>query len=587
MQLNEEQLKVVNAGKGTYQIQAGAGSGKTACLIARAVRLLDEGESYENMLTLSFTAEAARNLRDRVEREVDIPYTNKIAGFMTFHSFALAFVTREHESFPFAIADNPLATEGQCAKIGYELASKFDVNYKSLRSYISLQKRNRIEPTRALEIAERSNENQSYALAYKQYDKRLREAGILDFDSLILETVNLLETNRDVRAKYQYKWVQCDEAQDSDNVQISLIRLLSEQYGNVLFVGDSNQSIYSWRGADPSVFRDMDANKLYLGKNYRSTKSIVRYVKKIAPIKNELLEHFTTDNEEGIEPEVFMYSTNAREAGEAVRRAKDSDGTTAILARTNLALRAVEDELIEQNVKYHLLGDSGFWSRPEVKNVIAYVQSCAGLTDHAVISALRAPFWPSKYIKKKQVADELVISGDNYWQRLTADDNKSIKDFVRFIKSLMAYRYLPAKEAISYILRDLKALEYYHEEEAVESDNNPVDNLKELVRVASRFGNIKAFLEFIRKVQNASKTKKGVALSTIHQFKGKEAHNVHLVQCCEGMMPHKRSTNLEEEANLFYVACSRPMKRLYISYVGEPSRFLELKEEKCATIQTI
>lgn len=583
MQLNEEQLKVVNANKGVYQVQAGAGSGKTACLVARAVRLLEEGKSYNDMLTLTFTAEAARNLKDRVEREVDIPYTINISGFMTFHSFALAFVTREHENFPFHVADNPLATEGQCAKIGYELANKHDVNYKSLRSYISFQKRIRVEPDEALKIAEQDNENQSYALAYKQYDKRLRESGILDFDSLILETVKLLESSRDIRAKYQYKWIQCDEAQDTDNVQLDLIKLLSEQYNNVLYVGDSNQSIYSWRGANPQIFQCMKGNKLYLGKNYRSTKSIVNYVKKIAPIKNELLEHFTTDNEEGIEPEIFMYSTNVREASEVVKRVKNSEGSTAILGRTNLSLRAVEDELIEQNVKYYLLGDSGFWNRPEVKNVIAYVQCCAGLTDHAVLSALRAPFHPSKYIKKKQVADQLVANSSyqTYWQQLTADSNKSIQEFTKFLRSLMTYRYLPAKETISYILRDLKALEYYHEEEAIESDNNPVDNLKELVRVATRFGDVKAFLDFIRKVQNASKNKKGVALSTIHQFKGKEAHNVHLIQCCEGILPHKRSTNIDEEKNLFYVACSRPMKRLYISYVGEPSRFLELKEKKC------
>lgn len=825
--------------------------------------MLREGVSYDDILVLSFTSEAAKQLRDRLEKKVTVPPTKRLAGMLTFHSWALNFCAEEHGNFAFPLLSNPLATEGQCAKKGYELASKYNVNYRVLRSWISLQKRSRVDPVEALKRAEKLNENQSLALAYKKYDAWLYETGCLDFDSLILEAVKLLETRPDIRAKYQYRFLMSDEFQDSTILEYSLLKLLSEKYKNLLVVGDQNQcqpagtkvtlaldksftkiktappailkniedivvgdkvqswirkrgyvvrdgrevtaisnrffegnliviyqgeyktkvtpnhwmwatlvpdspyqhlvylmwredygfrvgtcrtavyknnrrglgglagrcyeenadrawilgvyetkeeareneqikaakyglptcvfepqlhhvmqssnlkkifsqipfhrgvlclidhkkefdcplyeigrpntryfkihacnliagmmeapsqkkhssclidkieyepfsglvyslnveegqtyiadqivvgnSIYSWRGADATIFNRIaedypETQTIYLGRNYRSTKKIVDYVKSIAP-ESDLIEHFTTDNEEGSDPEIHMYSTPQREAEEVVEKVRLFPDKSAILCRTNQGLRPAEDALINAGVKYHYLGDSGFYNRSEVKNALAYIQCASAVTDNALAAAIRSPFFPSKYIKKKLTLDAIKNSNESAWTVLTNDSTYAIQEFVKFIRSITRYRYLPAKDAVAYVLRDLKALEYYNEEEAVDSDNNPVENLKELQRVAAKYSDLREFLNFIRKIQAASKSRKGCVLSTIHGFKGRQAMAVYLVQCSEGMLPHKRSVNIDEESNAFYVAVSRPEKFLHISYTGVPSRFLKLGEE--------
>jgi superfamily I DNA/RNA helicase len=587
MNLNEEQLKVVNAGNGIWKVEAGAGAGKSSVLVERTIRLINEGVNPSNILLLSFTAEAAKNLRTRMEDRVEVPAISQ-----TFHSFSLGFATKEHDQFPFPLADNPLATEGVAAKIGYELANKYKTNYRALRSYISLQKRNRIDPKSAIAYAEKMNKDQSLALAYKQYNAKLREAGLLDFDSLIEETVNLMEKRADIRARHQFEYLMVDECQDLSRDQYDLVKLLIEQHGNALFTGDGNQAIYAWRGGHNELFLSLQDNfpnvkRLFMGVNYRSTKKIVEYVKSVAPIKNELLEHFRTDNEEGIEPEIRMYSTSGREAEEVVKQIKQVEGeTTAILCRTNQGLRCVEEQLIEQSVKYHMLGDSGFWTAPEVKNVVSYLQCCQGITDAAVLGAIRSPFSASRYLKKKQIVDDIkdrqhgLDPKPSAWSILTGNPNLAVVEFCKFIRSLSAYRHLPAKDAVKNVLERLRALEHYQEEEFVESDNNPVENLKELYKASVKHSSLGDFLNFIRRVQAASKRKKGTAVSTIHRFKGREASQVWLVQCCEGVLPHKRSNDLAEEANLYYVACSRPQKRLHISYVGQPSRFLNLQPKE-------
>ena len=581
MELNEEQQAVVNAESGYWVCRASPGSGKTRCLVERSVRLFESGCEPEELLILTFTSSAARNLRDRVEDRIFTQPPERIAGFMTFHAWALAFLEKEkHNIDSVHLTDNFLATEGQLNKIGYELANKFNLNWRSLRSYISLQKRNRTTPPDALVAAEKRGEGQSEALAYKQYDKRLTEAGILDFDSLMLEAVKALEDNEELREKYSYLHVMEDEAQDGDRIQYKLLQLLTQKHGNLLIVGDLNQSCYAWRGAAPELFRDVHEifptiQKLFLGTNYRSTRSIVNFIKKIAPNRDELLDRFNTPNEEGTEPEIRVYSTPEREAEEIAKIVAEDPEHSAVLARTNLALRPIEEALIENGTKYHLLGKSGFWTCQEVKNIVPWLQCCVNLTDSAVIAAIRTPFYPSKYLKRKQLAEETGSAKISAYQYLLTRPEKNIQDFVSFLRSLVKYRYLPAKDAVAAILKDLKAAEYYKEEESVENDNNPVENLKELVKAAGKHETLRDFLNFIRKVQAASKSRKGCAVATVHQAKGREWSTVAVVQMTEGIFPHKRSTDLQEERNLFFVACSRPEKRLILSYSGQKSKFLE------------
>lgn len=587
MQLNKEQQKVVDAGEGIYKVEACAGAGKTSTLVARTVRLLNSGVSPEEIFTLSFTSEAAKTLRSRIESVMGSIATERLCGNLTFHSFALAVCSKEYENFPFTLLSNPLATEGQCAKIGYEVAAKHGVNYRLLRSWISLQKRSRIDPQTAINRAEQQSENLKLALAYKKYDAALYQNGCLDFDSLILETVKLFESRPDILEQYSYQYVSADEVQDCDILQWRLLELLSQKHGNLLVVGDERQAVYSWRGGHAELFRDMDqrfqnVQTLFLPTNYRSTQKIIEYVKKTAP-PSELIDKLNTPNEEGIEPVISFYSAPAREAQEVVNKIQQQQGTVAVLARTNFALRPIEDVLADREIKYYYLGDSGFYNRSEIKSVLAYLQCVVAITDASLCTAIRSPFWPSKYIKKKQTLDTIKAKKGEQtaWEVLNseASSNRAIQEFVNFIRGRIAYRQLPAKDAVAYVLRDLKASEYYHEEEAIDADNNPVENLKELVRVATKYATLKEFLDFIRRVQAASRRRTGIVLATGHAAKGREWSHVHLVQICEGMLPHKRSTDIEEEGNIFYVMSSRAEKTLHISYTGTPSRFLKLEKD--------
>jgi DNA helicase II / ATP-dependent DNA helicase PcrA len=262
--------------------------------------------------------------------------------------------------------------------------------------------------------------------------------------------------------------------------------------------------------------------------------------------------------------------------------------TTAILARTNLALRPFEQALTDAGIKYFLVGKSGFWAAPEVKAVLAYLGCCLYPADWLIAGAIRAPFWPTKFLPKTKLlaalkelhhgeADPGKQAYFNYLARVPEQlvDHKNLsalRDFTSFVHSLSRYRDLKPDEALKHVITALKAVEYYHEEEAV--DNDPVQNLVELTKLAARHSSIREFLDYTRRASAASKSKKGVALSTCHSAKGMEFGTVYLVQCSEGILPHAKATDLEEERNIYFVACSRAERKLVISYSGAQSPFL-------------
>jgi DNA helicase-2/ATP-dependent DNA helicase PcrA len=261
------------------------------------------------------------------------------------------------------------------------------------------------------------------------------------------------------------------------------------------------------------------------------------------------------------------------------------DKTVAILSRTNLGLRPFESALTEAKIPYHLIGRSGFWAAPEVKSVLAYLGCVVYPADWLIAGAIRAPFFPSKFLPKTHLLASLKREKDStgygYWPLLVAGgflvppkNSSALKDFVQFIHSLSRYRDLKPDEALKQVLSALKAVEYYHEEEST-PDNDPVGNLVELVKLAAKHSSVKEFLDYCRRASAASKSKRGIALATCHAAKGLEFHTVYLTGCQEGMMPHAKSDDLEGERNVFFVACSRAERELHISYAGQPSPFLK------------
>ena len=437
--------------------------------------------------------------------------------------------------------------DGAASRAVFE-ATQNKINYTAFTSWVSLQKRKRISPQQAVFTAEASNEKLDYAIAYKRYQASLKKQGVLDFDDLIYFMVEILESRPDIRAEWQYDYVMMDEAQDACELDWRLLQLITEKHKNFMAVGDAGQAIYGFRGGLPDHFLSMQdffpgTQKIYLGNNYRSTKNIVGYVRQAAPYE-DISEHFRAVREqEGQELDLTGYSTDYMEAADVVRKiAVYGPESCAVLCRTNLGLRAIEEECLNQEVKYHILGDSGFWEANEIQNVLYYVRCCYMLTDNAVLGALKAPFWPSKYLKKKQVKESIEkIVGNKTMSAYAALTNvPGVSQFKDFIRGLGQYQHQLPAEAISNILRELNALAYYREEEGVSPDHNPVANLKELVRVAGRYESLKDFLDFVRKTKYASGKKTGVCLSTIHSAKGKEWPNVFVVAVNEGILPHAK-----------------------------------------------
>ena len=266
--------------------------------------------------------------------------------------------------------------------------------------------------------------------------------------------------------------------------------------------------------------------------------------------------------------------------------------TVAILSRTNFYLRPYEDLLSTAGIRYRLLGRSGFWQQSEVRNILAFVHLAYTSYDHALLTAIRSPFACTRFIRKKELI--AVLKDQQNEEKATpnfgpthtllqllvnylpedANQRRLLNDFLIFLNGIRHYGNRAASVAVAGIVRELRALEYYEEEEASTVDNSPVENLQELVRIAERFSTVREFLEYVRKVTNAAKSKKGIALGTIHSAKGAEFDSVFVTGCHEEMMPHKNG-ELEEEKRIFFVGASRAAKRLYISYAGRPSRFIE------------
>lgn len=260
------------------------------------------------------------------------------------------------------------------------------------------------------------------------------------------------------------------------------------------------------------------------------------------------------------------------------------DKTIAVLARTNLALRPIEQAMSDEGIRYHLIGRSGFWSAPEVRAVLSYLGCINYPADWLVAGAIRAPFWPSKFLPKTDLLKNLKDRQDEvhgYWKLLVtcpdalvpAKNRASLGDFTTFLHSLSRYKNMSSDEALKHVIQALKAVEYYRDE-AASPDNDPIANLSELVKLAQRYPNLKDFLDYTRRASAASKGRKGVAVSTVHGAKGLEFHTVYLIGCQEGLMPHAKATDLSEEQSIFFVACSRAERELKISYSGTPSPFI-------------
>jgi len=480
-------------------------------MVERFLGMISKGIQTRDILNLTFTNSAATEAAKRVG------LLNAEQVFRTFHSFALELIKRERDHVPFKLTDTVIPVRGEDYQLLFDLVKQFPAisSFRTLQGKLSEWKRANIEPQQAMQ--ESIGTEYYYALAYEEYEKRCREQGWLDFDSLMRETVKLLETNDGVRQRNKKRYLSVDECQDTDITQFRFLQLLFD--GNILVVGDENQLIYEWRSAQPGNLSNFSqkfagARTLYLGRNYRSTKRLVQFFKEILPVNNGLASHMLTDNEEGVEPKLIRYPLDPElEIESVLDEARKDPENSVIIARTNRQLFNVQRIASSKGIKYKNLGKKDFWELNEVKALL----------------------------------------------NLAKDVNPG----------------QDAGEALRDIIRDHNLYNRYRGSgDAMNSD--PIENLNNVVKIAAnKRETVSAFLGRVRKMTYGRKSKKekDLMLATVHQAKGREWNNVFIVAADHGMMPHKDG-ELTEERRIFFVACSRAAKNLQISWSGNRSMFL-------------
>lgn len=509
--LNQEQLTAVNSRGGPWVVVAGPGSGKTQVIAKRYLSLLMAGVSPDVILSLTFTDQAAKHMGERAG------FGTTQTVFRTFHSFCLSVLRKERTYLPYELRPEIIGLQPDIFELVCDICRIHNnrLKYKDIIDAVSYYKMRGITPQQAIDEA--CGVDLIAAMAYRDYEKKSKERGWLDFDSLIIETVKLLESNDQVCNRTQFVEVQVDEAQDTDTNQMRLLKLITRKQGNIFVVGDENQLIYEWRSAMPGSLSNFykqfpGAQKLFLGTNYRSTRRLVEFFKKIVPVDNGLATHMqpAPNAPEGFDPTFTQYKHDVDEMEKVLAAATDPENT-AILARTNRQLWKFENTCIRKNIKYRLLGKTGFWDQGETKKLVELLKEETGAVG------------PAGPIVKRVIERSGLIQ-----------------------KYRVPFKF---------------------------GQKNPEENINDAYIVATRFDSLSDFLKHVNKAKHAHQNRTGLTLSTVHQMKGKEADHIFLTGVEEGLLPHEKG-ELPEERRIFFVACTRAAKFLHISYSGKPSMFI-------------
>jgi DNA helicase-2/ATP-dependent DNA helicase PcrA len=635
-ELNPEQRVAAETTEGPVLILAGAGTGKTRAITFRMAQLIAKGVPADAILAVTFTNKAAEEMRNRVSDlllRAGVPPAQP--WLSTFHSLCARLLRREaaHAGLPrdFAIYDD----DDQVAAVKLVMANlEIDddaLTPRNVLSRISYAK-NHGQSAEAMRSAAIDKDGRRIADIYAAYEKLLHQSNALDFDDLLQRTVKLLRESTGVREKWQarFQYIHVDEYQDTNRVQYELLRLLTSPKQNVCVVGDEDQSIYRWRGADVSILmsfsRDFpSARVIKLERNYRSTQQILDAAGAVVANNPERLgKSLSAENGAGTNLKYFEGRDAQAEAefvgGELERILNDDfSQTCAVEYRTNFQSRAFEEVFRRRGLRYKLVGGFSFYNRAEVKDALAYVRLAMHPEDD--ISLLRVLNVPPRGIGKTTV-DAL--------QALARSDDSSlwsaIEKFVagaaggRAVAPLRAFQELIAKlqeslansappDFLRAVLDETGYMEMLKDRNAPE-DVSRIENLEELVRaLADGIESGESFTDFLDAAALVSDAdsfegKPGVTLITLHSTKGLEFDHVFLTGMEEGISPHSRSLNeekgIEEERRLVYVGMTRARKSLtltravYRRIFGNeqqlraslPSRFLaEIPSELVETVR--
>jgi len=619
--LNPAQLDAVVHTEGPLLILAGAGSGKTRVLTHRIAYLIDEGfAAPDEILAITFTNKAAREMKDRVALLVG-PDSRKM-WVSTFHAFC-ARILRVHaeklgykkEFTIYDSADQVRLVRRCIVELGKDL-KRF--NPRSFHAQISSAKNLLMDANDFL----RSTEGymaENVAEVYDLYQKRLYENNAMDFDDLIMQTVALLEVFPEVRDRYQrrFKYIHVDEYQDTNHAQYRLVNILAAAHRNLCVVGDDDQSVYSWRGADIRNILDFErdypeAKVVKLEQNYRSTQAILNAANAVvANNASRKAKELWTAGEEGERIRVFTAADDYAEARfvvSEIRRLADAGASLrdiAVFYRVNAQSRTLEDVLVREGVPYQIVGGVRFYERAEIKDAMAYLSVVSNKDDS--VSLERIINVPKRGLGATSVArlgEYASRNGISLYDALSEAGEAGLtgaacKACAR-VRNLfegwrVAAREVPPAELVEAVLDESGYRAELEAEGTVEAESR-LENLGELVNAAAEYERVEpeptldGFLQEQALYSEADKlTGEGrVTLMTLHNAKGLEFGHVFVVGVEEGTFPHARSLdeqNLEEERRLCYVGITRAMKTLTLTYArvrstyGEreyqmPSRFL-------------
>ena len=603
--LNREQQQAVQHTEGPLLILAGAGSGKTKVLTVRIAYLLAQGVNPYEILAITFTNKAAKEMKSRVEGLVG-DVANRI-WLSTFHSFCAKFLRFELDNFlgynsNFTIYDT---SDSQVVIKAALKALNLDDKYYPVGAMISAisDAKNKLMFASDYRKQARDFYQQKVADVYEYYERELRKNNALDFDDLLLVAVKLLQSNAAVLDKYskRFKYVMIDEYQDTNHAQYLLAYLLSSHWKNIAVVGDADQSIYAWRGADIQNILDFEKDypnctSIKLEQNYRSTKIIL-------DAANAVIDHnegrpeknLWTDKVEGAKIQHFTAQSEHEEAafiGDTIVKKHDIHGVPygdmAILYRTNAQSRVLEEALIKRALPYTMVGGTKFYDRKEIKDVLAYLRVLYNPFDD--LSLLRIINVPKRSIGATTVSklqDYARENGTSLFMTLTqlhlvdtikGKTKEKLEEFGILIFTLVAE--MDDKSVLDILEAILDRTGYLAqlEESTDPQDQARAENIGELLSVAKDFqdtnptGTVEDFLEqvaLVNDVDSFEQEESKVTLMTLHAAKGLEFPIVFLGGLEEGLFPHNRTLmnpeEIEEERRLAYVGITRAEKELYIS----------------------
>ena len=634
-QLNDQQREAVLATEGPLLILAGAGSGKTRVIAHRIAYLIAEKKIPSwNILAVTFTNKAADEMRQRVQRLLHTQSANDLPLVSTFHSLCVRILRQDLEKlndkytrrFTIYDQDDSLRLIRQCIR---ELG--FDEKYlapRATQSVISSAKNRSQDPTAFAAQAEYQDERRAnMAKIYQMYEDRLHSNNALDFDDLLIKTVRLLRDVPEVREKYnnKFRYILVDEYQDTNSLQFELIRLITQRTKNIAVVGDEDQSIYKWRGADISNILNFEkqfpnTKTIRLEQNYRSTQTILDVAG--AVVKNNLErkgKSLWTSNPRGGRVgyyQAFDAEAEARWVAQKIveHRREEFDIRAAVLYRTNSQSRVFEEAMRRAGLKYNIIGGFSFYERMEVRDIIAYLKLALNPNDS--IALQRVINSPPRGIGKTTL-DEIERRARDYelswWEtianiieqpgNLGSRAISALKSFRRIVNHLAELsdpgKISDSTSPVSDVVRAAiieTGYEISLRSELTDEAEGRLENLQELVNAAVDYDEqgIEGLREFIDHSalvsdQDDYKRDAQVTLMTVHAAKGLEFPLVFVVGLEEGLFPHSRAATdraeLEEERRLAYVAMTRAERHLYVTHAmkrrvygeelaSEPSTFL-------------